>query len=140
VRFVDSVDMYHPASRLWRNIIRCTILHCVSSVNSWGHDINNCWLLQLMKDNTRDAFWVQEEHKGGDIGGAERDGYQGGPRGEYGCNHGRGYGRGGDRSPTYFNCGEIGQVSRFCTKTRVLCAYYHSLEHVTKDYPDLVKK
>jgi hypothetical protein len=34
-----------------------------------GHDVNNCWSLQLMKEHTADAYWVQEENKGGDHGG-----------------------------------------------------------------------
>jgi hypothetical protein len=52
---------------------------------SMGHDVNNCRSLQLMQDHTHDVFQVQEEQKGGDHGGVERGGYQGGPRGGYGC-------------------------------------------------------
>jgi hypothetical protein len=52
---------------------------------SMGHDVNNCWSLQLMQDHTHDVFWVEDEHKGGDHGCVERGGYQGGPRGSYGC-------------------------------------------------------
>jgi hypothetical protein len=52
----------------------------------------------------------------------------------------RGYGRGGGRPPTCFNCREIGHVSRFCTKPCMLCAYCYSPEHVTEDCPDLLKK
>jgi hypothetical protein len=42
-----------------------------------GHDVNNCRSLQMMQDHTHDLFWVQEEWKGGDHGGAERRGCQG---------------------------------------------------------------
>jgi hypothetical protein len=35
---------------------------------SIGHDINSCRSLQMMQDNTQDAFWVQEEQKGGEHG------------------------------------------------------------------------
>jgi hypothetical protein len=48
-------------------------------------------------------------------------------------------GGGGVEPPTCFNCKDIGHVSRFCTKPRVIYAYYSSPEHVTKDCPDLLK-
>jgi hypothetical protein len=41
---------------------------------SMGHDVNNCWSLQLMQDHTHDVFHVQEEQKGADHGGVERGG------------------------------------------------------------------
>lgn len=46
----------------------------------------------------------------------------------------------GERPPTCFNCGEIGLVSRFCTKPCMLCAYCYSPKHVTEDCLILVKK
>jgi hypothetical protein len=55
---------------------------------SIGHDVNSCRSLQLMQDNTWEAFWVQEEKNGGECGGTEKGGYQGGPRGGYGCGRG----------------------------------------------------
>jgi hypothetical protein len=57
-----------------------------------GHDVNNCWSLQLMQDNTCDVFRVQEEHKGIDRGSLERGGYQGDPIDIDGCRPGCGYG------------------------------------------------
>jgi hypothetical protein len=30
-------------------------------------------------------------------------------------------------------------MSLFCTKLCALCGYFHSTEHVTKDYPDLLE-
>jgi hypothetical protein len=38
---------------------------------SMGHDVNNCWSLQLMKDHVADAYRVQEENKGRYHGGFE---------------------------------------------------------------------
>ena len=92
-----------------------------------------------MQDNTRDAFQVQEEHKGGECDGLERGRYQEGPIGGYGCGHNLGYGGVGGRPLTCFNYGEIGHVSRFCTKRHVIFSYCYSLEHVTEDYLDLLK-
>jgi len=93
-----------------------------------------------MQDHTHDVFLVQEEQKGSECGGVERFGYQGGPIGIYGCNQGRGYGGGGVRRPACFNCGEIGHVSRFCTKPCSHCGYLYNPKHVTKDFPSLLKK
>jgi hypothetical protein len=40
----------------------------------------------------------------------------------------------------FFNCGEVGHVSRFYTKPCALCGYCHSTKHVTEDFPDLLGK
>lgn len=42
--------------------------------------------------------------------------------------------------PTYFNCFEIGHVSRFCTKLCLLCAHFYSHKHVSVDYINLLNK
>jgi hypothetical protein len=60
--------------------------------------------------------------------------------GGYKHSYDRQYGRGVSRSPTCFNSGEIGHVSQFYTKPRMLCAYFYILENVTEDCLDLLKK
>jgi hypothetical protein len=107
---------------------------------SMGHDVNNCRSLQFMKDHIHDVFRVQEGKNDGESGGVERGVYQGGPQGGYGCGCGLGNGGGGGRTPTFFNHGEILHVSRFCDKPYALCGYCYNLEHVTKDFPKLLKK
>jgi hypothetical protein len=37
---------------------------------------------------------------------------------------------GGGIPPTYFNCGEVGHLSCFCTKLCALCGYFHNADHV----------
>jgi hypothetical protein len=78
---------------------------------SIGHDVNSCRSLQLMQDNTQDAFWVQEEKKGGEHSGTNRGDIKEDPKVDMGMCHDHGYGGGGGRPPTCFNCGEIGHVS-----------------------------
>jgi len=40
-----------------------------------GYNVNNCRSLQLMKEHIGDAYWVQEENKGGDCGGFDHGGF-----------------------------------------------------------------
>jgi hypothetical protein len=94
----------------------------------------------MMKDNTWDAFRVQEEKKGGESGAVDRGIYQGGPRGGYEHGRGWGYGGGGSIPPTCFNCSVIDHVSWFYTKSCVIYTYFYSPKHLIEDFPYLLKK
>jgi hypothetical protein len=48
---------------------------------SLDHDISSFRSLQMIQDNTRDAFWVEEEQNGCESSDNDRGVYQGGPRG-----------------------------------------------------------
>jgi hypothetical protein len=110
-----------------------------------GNDVNNYLLMHLLKENTTNSYLFQEQNKGRDDkgfdhGGYERGGFQGGQRGRYERERGRGYGGEEGKQPTCFNYGDIGHLSWFYTKPCALCGYFHSVDHVMEDCPELFEK
>jgi hypothetical protein len=94
----------------------------------------------MMKDNTHDAFWVQEEHKGGDHGGVERGNTKDVPEVDMDVVMDEDMEEGEVGPPLVSIVERLVMYQGFCTKPHVLCAYCYSPEHVIEDCPDLLKK
>jgi hypothetical protein len=116
-------------------------LYC-TFCKSIGHDDRDCRAYDLMHERSRDIYKIQGE--------VQQEGnttqYNSPGRGNFNPRGGfRGRGRGGGMGRgrgqiIYYNCAQLGHLTRDCQNPCTTCSYCSSFEHVIEDCPVLLAK
>ncbi len=99
---------------------------------SVGHNEEESCSFNLMMERTQDAYRVQA-----DAQGHEGHRYHGGRYNFRGCGHGGTPGRGLGQV-IFYNCNQLGQVSRDCQNLTTTCRYCKAVDHISEACLELI--